>query len=32
MQAEVHNDHIDRDVLEVSLSGQTLLEHPLLKS
>ncbi len=30
MQAEIHDDHIDRDVLEVSLSGQMLLEHPLL--
>jgi malate dehydrogenase (oxaloacetate-decarboxylating) len=30
MQAEVHDDHIDRDVLEVSLTGQMLLEHPLL--
>jgi malate dehydrogenase (oxaloacetate-decarboxylating) len=30
MQVEVHDDHIGRDVLEVSLTGQTLLEHPLL--
>ena len=30
MQAETHDDHIDKDVLEVSLSGQMLLEHPLL--
>lgn len=30
MQAEVHIDHIDRDVLEVSLTGQMLLEQPLL--
>jgi malate dehydrogenase (oxaloacetate-decarboxylating) len=30
MQADVHNDHIDRDVVEVSLTGQMLLEHPLL--
>ena len=30
MQAETHDDHIDMDVLEVSLSGQMLLEHPLL--
>ena len=29
MQAEAH-DHIDSDVLEVSLTGQMLLEHPLL--
>jgi malate dehydrogenase (oxaloacetate-decarboxylating) len=30
MQAEVHDDHINRDVLEVSLTGQMLLENPLL--
>jgi malate dehydrogenase (oxaloacetate-decarboxylating) len=30
MQAEAHDDRIDRDVLEVSLTGQMLLEHPLL--
>lgn len=30
MQAEGHDEHIDRDILEVSLTGQTLLEHPLL--
>ena len=30
MQTEVHDDNIDRDVLEVSLTGQMLLEHPLL--
>jgi malate dehydrogenase (oxaloacetate-decarboxylating) len=30
MQAEAHDDHIDSDVLEVSLTGQMLLEHPLL--
>src|SRR6266699_3583393 len=30
MQAEIHDDHIDRDVLEVSLTGQMLLENPLL--
>jgi malate dehydrogenase (oxaloacetate-decarboxylating) len=30
MQVEVHDNHIDSDVLEVSLTGQMLLEHPLL--
>ena len=30
MQAEIHDDQIDRDVLEVSLTGQMLLENPLL--
>ncbi len=30
MQTEVHDDHIDRDVLEVALTGQMLLEHPPL--
>jgi malate dehydrogenase (oxaloacetate-decarboxylating) len=30
MQTEIHDDQIDRDVLEVSLTGQMLLEHPLL--
>lgn len=30
MQAEGHDEHIDRDILEVSLTGQTLLENPLL--
>ena len=30
MQAEIHDDHIDWDVLDVSLTGQMLLEHPLL--
>ena len=30
MQAETHDDHIDMDVLEVSLTGQRLLEYPLL--
>src|SRR6202163_622012 len=30
MQTEVHDDNIDRDVLEISLTGQMLLEHPLL--
>lgn len=30
MQAESHDDHIDRDVLEVPFTGQMLLEHPLL--
>ncbi len=30
MQAEAHDDQIDRDVVEVSLTGQMLLEHPLL--
>src|SRR5579864_3561523 len=30
MQAEIHDDQIDRDVLDVSLTGQMLLEHPLL--
>ncbi len=30
MQAEIHNDQIDRDVLEVSLTGQMLFENPLL--
>ena len=30
MQAEVHDDQINRDVLEVSLTGQMLLENPLL--
>ncbi len=30
MQAEIHDDHIDSDVLEVSLTGQMLLENPLL--
>jgi len=30
MQADAHDDHIDRDALEVSLTGQMLLEHPLL--
>lgn len=30
MQAEDHDEHIDRDILEVSLTGQTLLENPLL--
>jgi malate dehydrogenase (oxaloacetate-decarboxylating) len=30
MQAEVHDDQFDRDVLAVSLTGQMLLEHPLL--
>src|SRR5436189_873283 len=30
VQAEVHDDQINRDVLEVSLTGQMLLEHPLL--
>ncbi len=30
MQAEVHDDHIDRDVLEVALTGHMLLENPLL--
>ena len=30
MQAEIHDDQIDRDVLEVSLTGQMLLENPLM--
>src|SRR6266567_139594 len=30
MQAEIHDDQINRDVLEVSLTGQMLLENPLL--
>jgi len=30
MQTEGHDDHLDRDILEVSLTGQMLLEHPLL--
>lgn len=30
MQAESHDDHIDRDVLEVPFTGQMLLEHPSL--
>ncbi|HEV2662401.1 MAG TPA: NAD-dependent malic enzyme [Ktedonobacteraceae bacterium] len=30
MQAEAHDDHIDSDVLAVSLTGQMLLENPLL--
>jgi hypothetical protein len=30
MQADIHNDHIDRDVVEVTLTGQMLPEHPLL--
>ncbi len=30
MQAEIHNDQIDRDVLEVSLTSQMLFENPLL--
>ncbi len=30
MQAEGHDDHIDRDILEVSLTGKMLLENPLL--
>ncbi len=30
IQAEVHDEHIDKDVLEVSLTGQMLLANPLL--